>query len=128
MVTAMPPSKTSTVDTARAVRGGYGKPLLSVRDLKVEYRTGAGSTVQAVRGVDLDLYPGESLALVGESGCGKTTFGLGLLRLLPRLGHASGEGDLQPRRRLRRSTSSGWTGATCGSSAGGTRRWCSRAR
>jgi peptide/nickel transport system ATP-binding protein len=56
----------------------------------VEYRTGAGSTVQAVRGIDLDLYPGESLALVGESGCGKTTFGLGLLRLLPRLGSASG--------------------------------------
>ena len=74
----------------RAVRGGQGKPLLSIRDFKVEYRTGAGATVHAVRGVDLDLYPGESLALVGESGCGKTTFGLGLLRLLPRLGHASG--------------------------------------
>lgn len=81
---------TSTAGATRAVRGGQGKPLLSIRDFKVEYRTGAGATVHAVRGVDLDLYPGESLALVGESGCGKTTFGLGLLRLLPRLGHASG--------------------------------------
>jgi peptide/nickel transport system ATP-binding protein len=81
---------TATSGAARAVRGGAGKPLLSVRDFKVEYRTGAGATVAAVRGIDLDLYPGESLALVGESGCGKTTFGLGLLRLLPRLGHASG--------------------------------------
>ena len=90
MVTAMPPSTSSPVETARAVRGGHGKPLLSVRDFNVEYRTGAGATVQAVRGIDLDLYPGESLALVGESGCGKTTFGLGLLRLLPRLGYATG--------------------------------------
>ncbi|MEV0288644.1 MULTISPECIES: ABC transporter ATP-binding protein [unclassified Kribbella] len=81
---------TTPSSPSRAVRG-QGKPLLSVRDFKVEYRTGSGGTVQAVRGIDLDLYPGESLALVGESGCGKTTFGLGLLRLLPRLGHATGK-------------------------------------
>ena len=81
----------TTSGAPRAMRGGQGKPLLSIRDFKVEFRTGSGATVQAVRGVDLDLYPGESLALVGESGCGKTTFGLGLLRLLPRLGHASGQ-------------------------------------
>ncbi|MEU4602180.1 ABC transporter ATP-binding protein [Kribbella sp. NPDC023972] len=85
MVTATTPG------AARAVRGGQGKPLLSIRDFNVEYRTGSGGTVRAVRGVDLDLFPGESLALVGESGCGKTTLGLGLLRLLPRLGHATGK-------------------------------------
>ncbi|MFC7620518.1 ABC transporter ATP-binding protein [Microlunatus sp. GCM10028923] len=61
-------------------------PILSVRDLVVRYRTGAGTEVDAVRGVSFDLYPDQSLALVGESGCGKTTLGLGLLRLLPRLG------------------------------------------
>jgi peptide/nickel transport system ATP-binding protein len=82
---------TTSPSTARAVRGGQGEPLLSVRDFAVEYKTGAGSTVKAVRGVNLDLYPGESLALVGESGCGKTTFGLGLLRLLPKLGTATGK-------------------------------------
>lgn len=61
-------------------------PILSVRDLVVRYRSGNGASVDAVRGVGFDLYPNQSLALVGESGCGKTTLGLGLLRLLPRLG------------------------------------------
>lgn len=63
------------------------EPVLSVRDLVVQYRTGSGATVDAVRNVSFDLYPNQALALVGESGCGKTTLGLGLLRLLPRLGH-----------------------------------------
>ncbi|ADD40849.1 ABC transporter ATP-binding protein [Stackebrandtia nassauensis] len=62
------------------------KPLLSVRDLRIDYRTGAGRTVNAIRGVDFDLYPHQSLALVGESGCGKSTLALGLMRLLPKLG------------------------------------------
>ena len=67
------------------------EPILSVRDLVVEYKTGAGP-VRAVRGVSFDLYPHESLALIGESGCGKTTLGLALLRLLPKLGSTpSGE-------------------------------------
>ncbi|MGA8116035.1 MAG: ABC transporter ATP-binding protein [Actinocatenispora sp.] len=59
-------------------------PVLSVRDLVVEYRTSTGP-VRAVRGATFDLRPRESLALVGESGCGKTTLGLALLRLLPKL-------------------------------------------
>ena len=61
-------------------------PILSVKDLVVRYGTGSNTHLDAVRGVSFDLYPGQSLALVGESGCGKTTLGLGLLRLLPRLG------------------------------------------
>ncbi|SDS81196.1 ABC transporter ATP-binding protein [Actinopolymorpha singaporensis] len=66
-----------------------GEPVLSVRDLVVEYKTGQGvndPAHRAVDGVSFDLYPGESIALIGESGCGKTTLGLGLLRLLPKLG------------------------------------------
>ena len=62
------------------------EPLLRVRDLRIAYRTGRKERVDAVTGVDLDLHKGQSLALVGESGCGKTTLGLGLLRLLPNLG------------------------------------------
>jgi peptide/nickel transport system ATP-binding protein len=73
------------------------EPILSVRDLVVEYRTAAGP-VRAVRGVNFDLYPNESLALVGESGCGKTTLGLALLRLLPRLGSVP-SGEVRYRRR-----------------------------
>jgi peptide/nickel transport system ATP-binding protein len=73
------------------------EPILSVRDLAVEYRTGAGP-VRAVRGVSFDLYPNDSLALVGESGCGKTTLGLALLRLLPKLGSVP-SGTVRYRRR-----------------------------
>lgn len=52
---------------------------LEVSDLHVEYHGGAW----AVRGVDLQIAAGGSLALVGESGCGKTTIGLAALGLLP---------------------------------------------
>jgi peptide/nickel transport system ATP-binding protein len=65
-------------------------PVLSVKDLEVAYRTGKDQRVRALRGVSFDLYPESSLALVGESGCGKTTLGLALLRLLPTLGEITG--------------------------------------
>jgi peptide/nickel transport system ATP-binding protein len=58
------------------------EPLLDVRDLVVEFDTLDG-TVRAVDGVSFSLQPSETLALVGESGCGKTVTGLSLLRLLP---------------------------------------------
>jgi peptide/nickel transport system ATP-binding protein len=57
--------------------------VLSVQDLAVEYRARRG-LVKAVNGVSFDLHRGESITLVGESGCGKTTLGLGLVRLLPK--------------------------------------------
>ncbi len=63
--------------------------LLSVRGVDIDYRTGRKTRVKVVREVDLTLHPGQSMALVGESGCGKTTLGLGLLRLLPRTGVVS---------------------------------------
>jgi peptide/nickel transport system ATP-binding protein len=53
-------------------------PVLCVRDLKLRYFTSKGA-VRAIDGVSFDLYPGETLGLVGESGCGKTTTGLALL-------------------------------------------------
>ena len=52
--------------------------LLSVRDLHVTYRSDAGD-VPAVRGVSLDLAPGETFGLAGESGCGKSTIAGALL-------------------------------------------------
>ncbi len=58
------------------------KPLLKVRDLVVEFATEQG-TVRAVDSVSFDLYPTETLGLVGESGCGKTVTGLSILRLVP---------------------------------------------
>jgi peptide/nickel transport system ATP-binding protein len=56
-------------------------PILEVRDLEVQFRGRRGAVVRAVDGVDLELRPGETLALVGESGCGKTTLARTLLGL-----------------------------------------------
>lgn len=54
--------------------------LLSVEDLVVEYSTKVG-TVQAVSKISFDVLPGETLGIVGESGCGKSTTGRAVLRL-----------------------------------------------
>ncbi len=64
--------------------------VLSVRDLHVTYRTRSGP-LPAVRGVSFDLEHGESLGIAGESGCGKSTMGAALLRLLPKSAEVSGE-------------------------------------
>jgi len=56
------------------------EPLLRVENLHKHYREGP-HTVHAVNGVSFDIYPGESVGLVGESGCGKTTTARCILRL-----------------------------------------------
>ncbi|MFD3838534.1 dipeptide ABC transporter ATP-binding protein [Streptomyces sp. NPDC058642] len=56
-------------------------PLLEIRGLSVSYRT-RGATVPAVRGVDLDVWPGQVTAVVGESGSGKSTIAHAVTRLL----------------------------------------------
>jgi len=65
-----------------------GQPLISIKDLKVHFPVGgrglfgrSTQTVKAVDGVDLSIQSGETLGLVGESGCGKTTLGRAILRL-----------------------------------------------
>ncbi|MEG5550720.1 glutathione ABC transporter ATP-binding protein GsiA [Enterobacter wuhouensis] len=65
-----------------------GKPILEVRDLVTRFPLRGGilnrvkREVHAVENVSFDLWPGETLALVGESGCGKSTTGRALLRLV----------------------------------------------
>jgi oligopeptide transport system ATP-binding protein len=84
-VQAMPPP----LETDRAA-----EPLIAIRDLKVHFDLGGGTVlnkifggsqvkrvVKAVDGVTIDIYPGETLGLVGESGCGKSTLGRAILRL-----------------------------------------------
>ena len=56
-------------------------PLLSVKGLTTRFHTHDGM-VRAVDGVDFDVFPGETLGLVGESGCGKSVTSLSVLRLL----------------------------------------------
>src|SRR6186997_154156 len=57
-------------------------PLVSIADLKVHFDLGRGRVVKAVDGVSLNIHKGETLGLVGESGCGKTTLGRAVLRLI----------------------------------------------
>ncbi|WP_322633400.1 ABC transporter ATP-binding protein [Glycomyces albidus] len=60
--------------------------MLTARDLRVEFGLPGGRTARAVDGVDLDVAPGEIVALAGESGCGKTTLARTLLGLEPATG------------------------------------------
>jgi len=74
--------------------------LLSVKNLSVTYSMGGGvlggkKTFQAVKGVSFDIQRGQTLALVGESGCGKTTIGKSLLQLLTPQTQVTGQAILQ---------------------------------
>jgi peptide/nickel transport system ATP-binding protein len=64
-------------------------PLLSVRDLHVRFVT-RRATIHAVNGVSFDLAPGETLGIVGESGCGKSASSLAMVGLLGRAGRVTG--------------------------------------
>lgn len=59
-----------------------GKKILEVQDLHVTFKT-YGGEVHAVRGVTFDLYEGETLAIVGESGCGKSVTSNAIMGLIP---------------------------------------------
>ena len=57
--------------------------LIQVQDLVVEFSAAGKNTVKAVSGISLDVMPGETLGLVGESGCGKSTVARSLIQLPP---------------------------------------------
>ena len=86
----MPPNTAAatTRGAASGVPSAATEPLLSVRDLAVHFPVRGGffgrptGAIRAVDGVSFDVFPGETLALVGESGCGKTTTGRAVLRLI----------------------------------------------
>ena len=75
--------------TERGKRENKLEPVLKVRDLKVFYDTPQGD-VLAVNGINFNLYEGETLGLVGESGCGKSTAAYGILRLVQEPGRVVG--------------------------------------
>ncbi|MGZ8481737.1 MAG: ATP-binding cassette domain-containing protein, partial [Candidatus Limnocylindria bacterium] len=84
MTVAPPPLGTPAPVPARA-----GQPLLRTEDVKVHFPITEGlsferrvGAVRAVDGVSLEVHPGETLGLVGESGCGKSTFARAVIRLV----------------------------------------------
>ena len=108
------PRTISAPSTARSRLGAAGPVLLEIKDLKVHFPIRKGilrhtvGHVKAVDGVSFDLREGRTLALVGESGCGKTTTGKAILQLIePTEGEVRFEGqeitglsraELRPRR------------------------------
>ena len=57
-------------------------PLVEIRNLKKYFKIKNKGMLHAVDDVSLEIYPGETLGLVGESGCGKSTIGNLIMRLL----------------------------------------------
>lgn len=60
-----------------------GDKVLSIEDLNVEFKVGRGNTVKAVSGISFDVLRGETLGIVGESGCGKSTTGRAIMQIPP---------------------------------------------
>ena len=60
-----------------------GDKVLSIEDLVVEFKVGRDSTVKAVSGISFDVLRGETLGIVGESGCGKSTTGRAIMQIPP---------------------------------------------
>jgi len=92
MSTGMP-TPTETARPAAGISEGTtagtaAEPLLRVEDLRVSYPVKGWRTppFQALKGVSIDIHPGETLGLVGESGSGKTTLGRAVLGLAPIVG------------------------------------------
>jgi oligopeptide transport system ATP-binding protein len=82
-------------------------PLLDVADLDVRFWTRRG-TVHAVNGISFAISPGETLGIVGESGCGKSVTALALMGILPRAGRVTAGGASYEGRDLYSQSESEW--------------------
>jgi oligopeptide/dipeptide ABC transporter ATP-binding protein len=72
-----------------ATPAGAEAPLLAVSDLRVDFHT-AGRHVRAVDGLSYEVRRGQTVAMIGESGCGKTVSSRALMGLLPQTAHVTG--------------------------------------
>jgi peptide/nickel transport system ATP-binding protein len=77
---------TEVIENVRTSRTDGSEPLLSVRDLTVTFRRSGEEPFVAVDGVSFDVRPGQTVGLVGESGCGKSVTSLAIMGLLPTRG------------------------------------------
>lgn len=89
----------STVNNLTTTNASGVQPVLSVSDLKVSFPSEAG-VVEAVNGVDFELYPGKTLGIVGESGSGKSVTSLAVMGLLPGYANISGSVKLKDKELL----------------------------
>jgi oligopeptide/dipeptide ABC transporter ATP-binding protein len=81
---------TSTMDAAMPEVPLRPSPLLEVSDLRVTFRIRGGGHVYAVQGISFTVEPGQTLALIGESGSGKTVSAQAVMGILPRTARVSG--------------------------------------
>jgi oligopeptide/dipeptide ABC transporter ATP-binding protein len=84
-----PPPRAGSGPALEGSRAEATQPLLEIRDLRVWFDTSDGR-IHAVNGISLDLAGGETVALVGESGCGKSASMLAVMGLVAPPGRASG--------------------------------------
>ncbi len=70
-------------ESATAIAPNSAAPMLAVHDLAVSFETENGKPTKALEGTSLSVHPGQTLAVVGESGCGKSVTALSVLRLVP---------------------------------------------
>ncbi len=78
------PTATASPNVAGTPASTDTRPLLRVEDLAVSFDNALGPRIQAVDGVRLSIYPRQTLAVVGESGCGKSVTAMSMLQLIPR--------------------------------------------
>ena len=74
---------TNTATPAENASVAKSQPIIRISDLAVSFDNGKGPRIQAVDGVRMSVYPGQTLAVVGESGCGKSVTALSTLKLIP---------------------------------------------
>jgi oligopeptide/dipeptide ABC transporter ATP-binding protein len=86
---AAQPSAATSQETETTAAAGAEAPLLAVSDLRVDFHT-AGRHVRAVDGLSYDVHRGQTVAMIGESGCGKTVSSRALMGLLPRTATVTG--------------------------------------
>jgi oligopeptide/dipeptide ABC transporter ATP-binding protein len=79
----------ATSEESAAAAAGAEPPLLAVSDLRVDFHS-AGRHVCAVDGLSYEVRRGQTVAMIGESGCGKTVSSRALMGLLPRTAHVAG--------------------------------------
>ena len=76
-----------TTRSSHSSRNSSSEPLLSVRDLRVTFQRQGQDPFEAVQGLNFDVRPGQTVGLVGESGCGKSVTSLAIMGLLPDRGN-----------------------------------------